>query len=104
MWTLLIAFMLIIAGSLDAMAQTADESPGAGKLESRQRSHVPSTSTPLPNTPSSNKQLDCNGQPSSTPSVTVLLSRLIQKSIVVTGRQCPIPPVPDTMPIEEPRP
>jgi hypothetical protein len=104
MWTLLIAFMLIIAGSLDAMAQTADDSPGAGKLESRQRSHVPSTSTPLPNTPGMNTQSDCNGQPSSTPSVTVLLSRLIQKSIVVTGSQCPIPPVPDTMPIEEPHP
>jgi hypothetical protein len=103
MRTLLMAVMLITAGDLDAMAQRVDDSPVAEKLDSRQPVHLPSNST-SPNASNMNNQLDCDGQPSTTRSVTALLSRLAQKSTVVPGVQCPIPPVPDTIPIEELRP
>jgi hypothetical protein len=103
MRTLLIALMLITAGDLDAMAQRINDSPVAAKLDSRQPAHLPSTST-SPNAPNMNNQLDCDGQPSPTPSVMALLSRPAKKSTVVPGVQCPIPPVPDTIPIEELRP
>jgi hypothetical protein len=47
---------------------------------------------------------DCDGQmPPSSP-VIALLSRLVRASTAARGAQCPIPPVPDNLPSQEPHP
>mgnify|MGYP001603042428 CR=1 FL=1 len=44
---------------------------------------------------------DCDGAAPSTGTVTALLSRLVRSSAAARGVQCPIPPVPDHLTIQE---
>jgi hypothetical protein len=44
---------------------------------------------------------DCDGEAPSSGSVTTLLSRLVRSSTVAQGKQCPMPPPPDTSHAEE---
>jgi hypothetical protein len=44
---------------------------------------------------------DCDGEAPSTGSVTALRSRLVRLSTLTQGKQCPMPPVPETSPYKE---
>ena len=44
---------------------------------------------------------DCEGKVPSNGIVTALLSRIVRSPSITQGKQCPIPPVPDTSPLEE---
>jgi hypothetical protein len=100
MRNLLIAIALIPAAAIDGTGRAADDSPGTIQLQLQ-----PLRSAPLPNTAAStsakNNDPECDGQSSSTASVTALISRLVRSSADTAGVQCPIPPVPDESPLQE---
>ncbi|MDF0644443.1 MAG: hypothetical protein P0111_10455 [Nitrospira sp.] len=105
-----VAMMLGVGGMpLDARAATTEDFHGAivqqrAVAPSRQETSSPQAPTDPAVTPINAAGKDCDGQPPSAGSITAMLRRLVDTSANVRGVQCPIPPIPDSQPIQEPQP
>ncbi|MDF0644447.1 MAG: hypothetical protein P0111_10475 [Nitrospira sp.] len=105
-----VAMVLGVGGMpLDARAATIEDSHGANVQQraaapSRQETSLPHAPTDPAVTPANAAGKDCDGQPPSAGSITARLRRLVDTSANVRGVQCPIPPIPNSSPIQEPHP